>query len=161
MYDIYLFLNIKLFTSCYFNLLLVIHMTNQKLVEKYLLKSLWKTAMEYNIGEDFFETMGDLIELILLSRSIDTHEEKQNRFNLLPLMNDEQIEKLRAILVKEKRKLKEIEEKYSKKKTEIKKKKLTKEQELQYMKKVSNIRKKEKEIDKQEDKEADALLDSL
>ena len=99
--------------------------------------------------------------MILRSRSIDTHEEKQNWFNLLPLMNDEQIEKLRNILLKEKRKLKEIEEKYSKKKQEITKKYVNKREESQYIKKVSHIRKKEAELDAKEDKEAEALLENI
>ena len=76
-------------------------------------------------------------------------------------MNDEQIEKLRNILLKEKRKLKEIEEKYSKKKQEIKKKYLTKQDEQAYVKKISHIRKKEAELDAKEDKEAEALLEKI
>lgn len=136
-------------------------MTDQKLVQKYLPKDLWKVIMEYNVWGEFIETIPDLIEMILRSRSIDTHEEKQNRFNLLPLMNDEQIQKLRDILLKEKRKLKEIEEKYSQKKEEIKKKYVNKREESKYIKKVSHIRKQEAVLDAKEDKEADALLENI
>ena len=65
---------------------------------------------DFTIPSEFIQDTPDLIVLILQSRSIDTPEEKQNWFNLLPMMNTEQIEKLRAILIKEKTKLAEIEQ---------------------------------------------------
>jgi hypothetical protein len=105
-------------------------MTDFALIEKYLPKDLHEIAKTFVIPQEFLEDTPDLIEMILRSRSIDTKEEKQNRFNLLPLMNVTQIEKLRAILVKEKTKLAEIEKKYEEKKIEIKKKYLTKRQEM-------------------------------
>ncbi len=103
----------------------------------------------------------DLIVLILQSRSIDTPEEKQNWFNLLPMMNTEQVEKLRAILIKEKTKLAEIEAKYEEKKQEIKQKYLTKWQEMGYVKKVNDIRQTESATQAQEEQEADALLNAI
>lgn len=136
-------------------------MTNQQLIEKHLSKDLWEVAWTYTMGNEFLEKIADLIEMILRSRSIDTHEEKQNWFNLLPLMNDEQVEKLRNILLKEKRKLKEIEAKYSKKKQEIKKKYMHKRQKEWYTKKISNIREEEAVSDKKEDAEAEALLENM
>ena len=97
-------------------------MTTSALIQKYLPQDLWEIAAGYTIPDEFLEDAPDLIELILRSRSIDTEQEKQNWFNLLPLMNATQLEKLRAILIKEKTKLQEIEEKYEGKKQEIKKK---------------------------------------
>ncbi len=87
-------------------------MTNVQLIEQKLPSDLHEQAKLFSIPDDFLEDMPELIELILRSRSIDTTEEKQNRFNLLPLMNTTQLEKLNAILQKEKVKLQEIEEKY-------------------------------------------------
>jgi BMFP domain-containing protein YqiC len=72
----------------------------------------------------------DLIVLILKSKSIESKEDKQNWFNLLALMTSEQIEKLRNILLKERKKIEEIETKYEKKKIDIKKKFLEKWQEM-------------------------------
>jgi hypothetical protein len=105
-------------------------MTDQQVVQKYLPKDLRDKAMTFTIPTEFIEDIPELIEMVLRSRSIDSVEEKQNRFNLLPLMNDTQIEKLRAILMKEKAKLKEIEDRYEQKKLEIKKKYLLKWQEM-------------------------------
>ena len=100
------------------------------IVQKFLPEEVWLLCKDYTIPSEFIQDTPDLIVLILQSRSIDTPEEKQNWFNLLPMMNTEQIEKLRAILIKEKTKLAEIEEKYEEKKNEIKKKYLTKWQEM-------------------------------
>ena len=105
-------------------------MTDLQVVQKHLSKDLRDKAMTFTIPSEFIEDIPELIEMVLRSRSIDSVEEKQNWFNLLPLMNDTQIEKLRAILLKEKAKLKEIEDRYEQKKLEIKKKYLTKRQEM-------------------------------
>jgi hypothetical protein len=70
--------------------------------------------------------MPSVVILILNSRSMSEASEKQSRFNLLPLMTDEQITKLNDILTREKQKLEEIEKKYEDKKLEIKKKYLMK-----------------------------------
>jgi len=53
-----------------------------------------------------------LVQLVLESKSLEKIEEKQNRFDLYPLMTDEQIDKLEDILTREKEKLQEIENKY-------------------------------------------------
>jgi hypothetical protein len=63
-----------------------------------------------------------LITLILESKSMDTEEEKQSRFNLMPMMSKQQISKLNDILTREKQKLAEIETKYEQKKDDIKEK---------------------------------------
>lgn len=136
-------------------------MTDMTLVQKYLPQETRDLCKNFTIPSEFIEDTPDLIVLILQSRSIDTPEEKQNWFNLLPMMNTEQIEKLRAILVKEKTKLAEIEAKYEEKKQEIKQKYLTKRQEMGYVKKVSDIRQNESLAQAQEEKEADALLTAL
>jgi len=79
----------------------------------------------------------------------------------MPLMNDEQLEKLRGILVKEKTKLKEIEEKYEKKKEEIKDKYLKKRDEDGYSEKVKAMKTKEESVAKQDAEQADDLLDMI
>ena len=88
-------------------------------IQKYLPESLWKLASEFSIPETFLATESGLIQLILESKSLAEHGEKQNRFNLLPIMSREQIEKLRDILTREKQKLEEINQKYAQKQAEI------------------------------------------
>lgn len=136
-------------------------MTNNDLVRQYLPQSLWEIALGYTIPDQFIEKKAQLVTLVLQSRSIATTEEKQSWFNLLPLMNDEQIAKLEDILTREKEKLEEIEKKYEEKKIEIKKKYLMKWQQMWYVKKVEDIKQKEASSDAQEDKEAEALLDQI
>ena len=69
-------------------------MANTDLIKKVLPQELWEKAATFTIPDKFLETMPDLIVLVLNSKSMDTQEEKQSWFNLLPMMNDEQITKL-------------------------------------------------------------------
>ena len=136
-------------------------MTNQQAIEQYLPKDLWEIASSYVIPEEFLKSMWAVIEMVLRSRSIDTKEEKQNWFNLLPLMNQDQISKLEAILIKEKSKLQEIEEKYEKKKSEIKEKYLTKRQEEGYVKNIETIKNNEATAQQKDDADAEELLNLI
>lgn len=136
-------------------------MSDASLIQQYLPEELWKVAEKYDIPESYLQNDPELIIMILQSRSIDTEEEKQNRFNLLPLMNEEQIEKLRSILIKEKTKLKEIEEKYEKKKQEIKQKYLNKREDSWYAQKVDDMKKQEKAHAEKDAEAADDLLDMI
>jgi len=133
---------------------------SQDLIQKYLPQELWKIAKNFDIPQEFLENNSELVTMILKSRSIDTTEEKQNRFNLLPLMNDEQMVKLRWILTKEKTKLKEIEEKYSMKKDAIKDKYLQPE-DPKVKEKTKQIKDKESKIAAKELEQADNLLDMI
>lgn len=92
---------------------------------------------------------------------MDKDSDKQSWFNLLPLMNQEQIDKLKDILLREKQKLAEIEQKYQQKKTDIKEGFVQKFEESQYVQKIQSIKAQEATQDKQEDAEADALLQQL
>ncbi len=136
-------------------------MADVTLIQQYLPEELWEIAKKYDIPESYLQNDPALISMVLQSRSIDTEEEKQNRFNLLPLMNEEQIEKLRSILVKEKTKLKEIEEKYEKKKQEIKQKYLNKREDSWYAEKVWEMKQQEKLHAQQDAEAADDLLDMI
>lgn len=136
-------------------------MTDLNLIKKYLPEDLRNYAVKFDIPEEFLEDDPELIELILRSKAIDTDEEKQNWLNLLILMTEEQIKKLKEILLKERKKLQEIEEKYERKKIEIKKKYLEKWQQMWYLKKISEIKEKEEKIKSQEEQEAEKLLDML
>lgn len=133
----------------------------QALIKQHLPQDLREFAAKFTINPDFLGKMPDLIELVLRSRSMDKDEEKQSWFNLMPLMTDEQIAKLRDILMREKQKLAEIEQKYEEKKIEIKKKYLLRWQNMGYVKQISTIKEKEDSHREQEVAEADALLGSI
>lgn len=79
----------------------------------------------------------------------------------MPLMSEEQKNKLKEILMKEKIKLEEIERKYEEKKIEIKKKYLLKRQSMGYIKKVQQIKAQEQVHSEKEQAEADALLNNI
>ena len=97
-------------------------MTNQELVTKLLPQNLLSVAMNFSIPSDMLQDNADLVVLVLESKSISEAKEKQSWFDLYPLMNQEQIDKLRDILTREKEKLAEIEARYQAKQEEIKRK---------------------------------------
>ena len=130
-------------------------------IQRYLPKELWEIAQKFTIPIEFIEKMPDMIALILNSRSMSEQSEKQSRFNLLPLMSDEQIAKLNDILIREKEKLEAIEKKYDEKKLEIKKKYLMKRQNMNYIKKMDVIQETEKKASAQDQQDAENLLDSI
>ncbi len=71
-----------------------------------------KTLKDFTVPEKLIKEDAALVELILKSESMDDGE-RQYWFNLSEVMNSEQTEKLRDILVRERQKLAEIDAKYS------------------------------------------------
>ena len=136
-------------------------MADKSVLSQFLPEDLVEYASSFDIPEDFLEADPELIILILKSKALETDEDKQNWFNLLPLMTEEQILKLKDILLKEKQKLDEIEEKYEKKKKEIRQKYLLRWQKLWYIDKIKEIQEKEQAQKSQEEEEAEKLLDML
>lgn len=136
-------------------------MADKSVLSQFLPENLVEYASSFDIPEDFLEADPELINLILRSKALETDEDKQNWFNLLPLMTEEQILKLKDILLKEKQKLDEIEEKYEKKKKEIRQKYLLRWQKLWYIDKIKEIQEKEQAQKSQEEEEAEKLLDML
>lgn len=136
-------------------------MTNTDLLHKQLPQELWEKATTFAIADTFLETMPDLIILVLSSKSMDTQEEKQSRFNLLPMMNDEQITKLRDILTREKQKLDEIESKYEQKKDDIKNKLVQKREDTGYQQKMASLKTNEAVAQQKDATEAEDLLNQM
>jgi len=66
------------------------------------------------IPEKFVQSDPELVELILISESMNDGE-KQYWFNLTEVMNEEQTEKLRDILTRERDELDRIDKKYAQK----------------------------------------------
>jgi hypothetical protein len=135
--------------------------TVNPIAQKYLPIHLHEIAANFVIPDKFIQDMSDLIILILESKSLDKNEEKQSRFNLLPLMNNEQIDKLKDILTREKQKLAEIEQKYTQKKQEMSEKFVKKFEEGAYQKKIQSVREQEQKNRHQEHEEADTLLNQI
>ncbi len=132
-----------------------------ELIQKMLPEDLWTLAWSFMIPEKFLETMPDLMVLILRSKSMDSHEDKQSWFSLLPMMNDEQIEKLRDILTREKQKLEEIEAKYEQKKDAVVTRVVSKRENSGYQQKIATIKNNEAQLKEQEHAEADNLLNQI
>lgn len=134
--------------------------SNIVLIESKLPKEIRELAKKFSIPDKFLEEKPEIITMILQSKSMDTDEEKQSWFNLLPIMNQEQYQKLVDILTREKQKLNEIEKKYEEKKQDIKSK-YNNTDFVAYQNKVNEIKQKEIETDKTEDKEAEDLLNQI
>ena len=94
-------------------------MTNLALIQTKLPENLWGMAQTFTIDDNSLNQYSDLVVLILNSKSLSDNAEKQNWFNLLTIMNEEQMLKLKEILTREKEKLEEINQKYAKKQEEI------------------------------------------
>jgi hypothetical protein len=136
-------------------------MTAQEDIVKLLPNHLHNIAMDYNIPNDMLQNNTDLVVLVLESKSINDPKEKQSWFDLYSLMNQEQIDKLRDILTREKEKLAEIEARYQAKQEEIKKKYEQTYASGAYQQQQDKIRDSEKSSREQEEVEADALLNQI
>jgi preprotein translocase subunit SecD len=136
-------------------------MVNIDLIQQKLPQELREIAKNYSISDNFLETMSDIIILVLQSKSLDTQQEKQSWFDLLPLMNQEQVDKLRDILTREKQKLEEIEKKYEQKKEDVVNKYVQKFDENSYQNKIVQLKEYEATHKEKEHEEADALLNNL
>ncbi len=136
-------------------------MANVEIIKQKLPQEFWETAMKFDIPDAFLEKESDLVVLVLKSRSLAKDEEKQSWFNLVPMMNEDQINKLRDILTRERDKIAEIEAKYEKKKEEIKDKYQARFDAVEYQNKMSNMQSHEQNIREQEHEEAEDLLKNL
>lgn len=136
-------------------------MANVELIKQKLPQELREKASRFQIPDYFLENHPDAVILVLNSRSLSKDDEKQNWFNLVPMMNEEQINKLKDILIRERDKIAEIEEKYEKKKEEIKEKYQTRFNAVNYQKTMSTIQTKEELIRDKEQEEAEDLLKNL
>ena len=136
-------------------------MTNQDIISQKLPEHLHTIALNYNIPDTMLENNADLVILVLESKSINEPKEKQSWFDLYSLMNQEQIDKLRDILTREKQKLAEIEARYQEKQDEIRKKYEETYASGAYQQSQDKIRESELNTRQQEEVEADALLDQI
>ena len=136
-------------------------MATQENITKFLPERLQQVALSYSIPDDMLENNADLVVLVLESKSISEQKEKQSWFDLYPLMNQSQIDKLRDILTREKEKLAEIEARYQAKQEEIKRKYEQTYASGAYQQQQDKIRDSEMASRQQEEVEADALLNQI
>ena len=136
-------------------------MATQENIAQCLPQHLQAIALNYSIPDDMLQTNADLVVLVLESKSISEQKEKQSWFDLYPLMNQDQINKLRDILTREKQKLAEIEARYQAKQEEIKRKYEQTYASWAYQQQQDKIRSSEVATRQQEEIEADALLNQI
>ncbi|MEI7562816.1 MAG: hypothetical protein WCJ39_03780 [bacterium] len=132
--------------------------SNVALIHQFLPQELRSQAELFTIPEQFLQTMPDLVGMILQSKSMDTSEEKQSWFTLFPMMNEEQIGKLRDILTREKQKLQEIDQKYAQKKDTAYTKTVSLLDTVAQQEKVHQLQAQEANIQQKDSAEADDLL---
>jgi hypothetical protein len=132
-----------------------------ELIRQKLPQELRELASKFTISENLLNQDIELIVLILKSKSIDKIEEKQSRFNLLSIMNKEQVDRLRDILIREKQKLEEIEQKYEQKKQDIKQKYENKFQVANYEKRLDQLQEHENTHKEKDEEYAENLLNQI
>lgn len=101
-----------------------------------------------------------LVELILATESMND-EERQYWFHILPIMSEEQVEKLRGILVTEQRKLAELNQNYNAHVTEINEKYLHEWEQKKQAQRKEALVKAEAEAQEQELTQEENLLEQL
>ncbi len=134
---------------------------NTLLIQQQLPKHLHEVAKQYTIPEKYLKEDAALVVLVLESKSLAQPEEKQNWFDLMEVMDADQVAKLRDILEREKQKIAEIEEKYENKKKEIKAKYQSKFDMYTANARMQKLRATEQSQRDQEMEDADELLDNL
>ena len=132
-----------------------------ELIKQKLPQELRELAIKFVIPENFLNEDSWLITLLLKSKSIDKLEEKQSWFNLLSIMNKEQVDRLRDILIREKQKLEEIDQKYEQKKEEIKQKYENTFHSVDYEKALDKLQENENKNKEQDKQEAENLLTQI
>lgn len=114
----------------------------------------------YDIPTAVLEQHKDLVDLIKQTKSMND-KERQYWFHILPAMNEKQVEKLRAILINEKDKLAQIDDKYGKKLKDIQQQRSAEWESGQYKEKLSLIRNQEDSAEADEQAQEEALLKEL
>ena len=106
----------------------------------------------FYVSDDIQAQYPELIKLILATESMDD-EERQYWFDIMPSMNDNQVDRLFNILETERRKLEELEIKYQEEIKSLNEKHLIEWQEFQMKdskKKIADQERKDKEEDPDE-----------
>ncbi len=120
-----------------------------------------KTITDFQIPQPLVDTDKPLIDLVMRSESMKDSE-RQYWFNLTEVMNEEQIDKLRDILTRERQKLADIEAKYHKKKVDpVVAARIAEEKGRKRAEKQAQLRAKEAEEEAKEAQSEEAILNEL
>ncbi len=121
------------------------------------LKHNWKT---FYISEEIQAQYPELLKLIFATESMDD-EERQYWFDIMPSMNDNQIDRLFNILETERRKLEELEMKYQEEIKTLNEKHLIEWQEFQMKDSKRKIAEQEKQEKAEDPDEVLNMLNNL
>ncbi|MFA5351987.1 MAG: hypothetical protein WC304_01765 [Candidatus Gracilibacteria bacterium] len=115
---------------------------------------------KFGIPEDFLQSKPALIEMILQTESMK-EDEKRYWFQLLPIMSDEQIQKLEGILQNEKDQLEALDAKYANEISNLNDKHLSQWKAEEATKKRKEIEAKEAATESGEDAQAANILNQI
>ncbi|MEK7171910.1 MAG: hypothetical protein AAB739_03305 [Patescibacteria group bacterium] len=115
---------------------------------------------KFDIPETVKQQYPDLIPLILQTESM-TDDERQYWFQILPIMTDEQVKKLREILDNEKKQLENLDKKYDKEVKKINDKHVIEWKAAQAKEKRQKLQATEGEAEKTEKEKEEELLKKL
>ncbi len=119
-----------------------------------------QTDGDYIIPDSVKANYPDLVELIKQTEAMNL-DEKNYWFKIMPLMNEEQIANLRGILVKEREKLDEINQKYNQDIQAINDKHQSEINALEAKKRKEKLKQQEAATESEENEEEKALLAEL
>lgn len=114
----------------------------------------------FNIPETVKNQFPDLIPLILQTESMND-DERQYWFQILPIMTDEQVQKLREILVNEKKQLEQLDKDYEKELKRINTKHVSEWKEFESKERRQKLQAQEKAAQTQEQATEEDLLKKL
>lgn len=115
---------------------------------------------KFDIPEMVRTTYPDLVPLILQTESMND-DERQYWFQILPIMTDDQVKKLRDILSNEKQQLAEIDKQYNKEVKEINEKHVSEWKEFEHKDKRERLKTEESKQQQSDASAQDQLLSQL
>ncbi len=115
---------------------------------------------KFDIPQAVKDNFKDLIPLIIYTESMND-DERQYWFSILPIMTDEQVVKLREILLNEKTQLRKLDDEYAKELKRINDEQMTRLHEAEAKEKWSKIREAEKTHESAEKAEEEELMKKL
>lgn len=117
-------------------------------------------AAKFQIPDVVKQKYPELVSLIMETESMQD-EERQYWFSILPIMTDEQVARLREILLNEKDQLKKLDDEYTKEIKRVNEEQLLRFREVESKEKWTKIRTAEKSSEEQEKTAEEAVLKKL
>lgn len=117
-------------------------------------------STKFQIPDVVKQKYPELVSLIMETESMQD-EERQYWFSILPIMTDEQVARLREILLNEKDQLKKLDDEYTKEIKRVNEEQLLRFREVESKEKWTKIRTAEKSSEEQEKTAEEAVLKKL